>query len=44
MAAIREFTLRFVYHPAAARLAMVAFALVALLLQPNAPVNGGGGS
>ena len=43
MAAIREFTLRFVYHPAAARLAMVAFALVALLMQPNAPVAGGGG-
>jgi len=44
MSTIRNLALRFAYHPAAVRLVLAAFALVALLGPVSAPVNGGGGS
>ena len=42
-AVIRDIALRFVHHPAAIRLSMMALALAAFLL-PMGPVGGGSGS
>ena len=36
--------LRFAYNPSAARIAMAVFVVAAFLLQPTAPISGGGGS
>ena len=43
-ATFRNVALRFVYNPFVARIAMAVFAMAVLLLQPTAPISGGGGA
>lgn len=42
-ALIRNNVIRFVYHPAAVRLAIAVLSIAAAAVYPMAPVNGGGG-
>jgi len=43
-ATFRNGALSFVYNPFVARIAMAVFAMAVLLLQPTAPISGGGGA
>jgi hypothetical protein len=42
-AAIRDLAVRLATNPSATRLAVAVFMFVALLVQPSAPISGGGG-